>query len=149
MRCHLEFSTPVWSPWLKGDIDLLEKVQEKAVSMISGLKAKTYAEKLKELNLLSLADRRTRFDVIQVFKIIKGIDKMPFNTWFDLQTGRSTRGSHNLNIQIKFRNTEVAKNFFSVRAAKNWNELPSLIKESPNLSCFKKRLDKHMFGGLN
>ena len=149
VRCHLEFSTPVWSPWLKGDIDLLEKVQEKAVNMISGLKAKTYTEKLKELNLLSLADRRTRFDVIQVFKIIKGIDKVPFNTWFDLQPGRSTRGSHNLNIQLKFRKTDVAKNFFSVRAAKNWNELPSIIKDSPNLSCFKKHLDKHMFGGLN
>ena len=40
------------------------EVAKKAVNMISGLKAKTYTEKLKELNLLSLADRRTRFDVI-------------------------------------------------------------------------------------
>ena len=149
VRCHLEFSTPVWSPWLKGDIELIEKVQEKAVGMISGLKGKTYTEKLKELNLLSLADRRTRFDLIQVFKIIMGIDNVSFNTWFELQPARATRGSHPLNIQLKFRKTDVAKNFFSVRAARKWNDLPSLIKDSPNLSCFKKRLDKHMFGGQN
>jgi hypothetical protein len=149
VRCHLEFSTPIWSPWLKGDIELLERVQEKAVGMVSGLKGKTYIEKLKELNILSLADRRTRFDLIQVFKIVKGIDNVPLNTWFEFQPDRSTRGSHHLNIKIKFRKTDVAKNFFSVRAAKNWNELPSLIKDSPNLYCFKKRLDKHMFGGQN
>jgi ribonucleases P/MRP protein subunit RPP40 len=29
VRPHLEFSTPAWSPWLTGDKEVLEKVQEK------------------------------------------------------------------------------------------------------------------------
>jgi hypothetical protein len=31
VRPHLEFAVPAWSQWLKGDIETLEKVQEKAV----------------------------------------------------------------------------------------------------------------------
>jgi hypothetical protein len=31
VRPHLEFSTPVWSPWLLSDIQALERVQERAV----------------------------------------------------------------------------------------------------------------------
>ncbi len=31
VRPHLEFATPSWTPWLAGDKDVLEKVQEKAV----------------------------------------------------------------------------------------------------------------------
>ena len=53
---------------------LLENVQIRAVKMISGLKGKTYQEKLRELNLMSLEERRTRFDMIKVFKTIHGID---------------------------------------------------------------------------
>ncbi len=48
MRPHLEFASPAWSPWLEADKEVLEKVQKRAVNMISGLKAKTYEEKLRE-----------------------------------------------------------------------------------------------------
>ena len=34
---HLEFSTPAWAPWTEGDKYVLEKVQKKAVGMVSGL----------------------------------------------------------------------------------------------------------------
>jgi ribonuclease P/MRP protein subunit RPP40 len=58
VRPHLEFSSPAWSPWLQGDIDTLEKVQEKAVKMVSGLKGTTYQEKCEELGLNTLQERR-------------------------------------------------------------------------------------------
>ena len=31
VRPHMEFAVPVWSPYLKSDIDMLEKVQRRAV----------------------------------------------------------------------------------------------------------------------
>ncbi len=49
VRPHLEFVSPAWSPWLEADKEVLEKVQRRAVNMISGLKATTYEEKLREL----------------------------------------------------------------------------------------------------
>jgi ribonuclease P/MRP protein subunit RPP40 len=60
VRPHLEFSSPAWSPWLQGDIDTLEKVQEKAVKMVAGLKGETYQEKCAELGLETLEKRRER-----------------------------------------------------------------------------------------
>ena len=65
VRPHLEFASPAWSPWLEGDIDLLESVQKRFVKMVSGLTKTTYEERLKELNILSLKDRRIYFDLVE------------------------------------------------------------------------------------
>ena len=65
VRPHLEFSTQAWSPWTEGDKMALEKWQKKAVGMVpvSGLAAKTYEDKLKELGLQSLEERRYQADM--------------------------------------------------------------------------------------
>ena len=84
VRCHLEFSIPAWSPWSQCDIDILERVQKRAVNLITGLKGKSYLEKLQELGLMSLEQRRSRFDLLQTFKIIKGFDNVSKDIWFDL-----------------------------------------------------------------
>jgi hypothetical protein len=68
VRPHFEFSSIAWSPWHQKDIDTLEKVQKRAVSMVNGLTGATYAEKWAEIGLDSLSDRRTEADW---FKCIK------------------------------------------------------------------------------
>ena len=37
VRSHLEFGNVIWSPYLKGEMDLLERVQHRATRMIPGL----------------------------------------------------------------------------------------------------------------
>jgi ribonuclease P/MRP protein subunit RPP40 len=54
IRPHLEFSTPVWSPWTVADIDCLERVQKRAVKMVKGLRETEYSMRLKELGLATL-----------------------------------------------------------------------------------------------
>ena len=54
VRPHLEFSTQAWSPWTDADKSVLEKVQRRAVGMVSGLKETTYKARVKELGLQSL-----------------------------------------------------------------------------------------------
>ena len=81
---HLEFSVTAWSPCTVSDKEVLVKVQIKAVNLITGLKGETYLEKLHELGLLTLDQRRKRFDLIQTFKIIRGYDKVEADTWFNL-----------------------------------------------------------------
>ena len=49
--------------------------------MVSGLQGPTYEDKLRELQLLSLADRRTQYDLLQTFKIIRGIDNVNVDIW--------------------------------------------------------------------
>ena len=43
-----------------------------------------YGERLKKLNLTTLYYRRQRADVLQVFRIIKGIDKLDIGNFFEL-----------------------------------------------------------------
>ena len=91
MRCHLEFAVTGWSPWTVGDRDTQEKVQIKAINEITGLKGKTYMEKLQELGIQSLEQRRVRFDLIQTFEILRGYDKVEKGTWFTLVGSDVTR----------------------------------------------------------
>jgi hypothetical protein len=39
---HLEFAVPAWSPWTKADSEVLEKVQRRAVGMVTGSKSRDY-----------------------------------------------------------------------------------------------------------
>ena len=150
VRVHLEFCTPAWSPWTAGDVELLEQVQKRAVRNISGLKGNTYEEKLQELGLTTLKDRRLRTDLIQTFKILKGFDNVNSNTWFSFVEpthSRMTRHTSNpLNIQLKQARTEIRKNFFSVRIPEKWNSLPSEVRESKTIHMFKSRYDSWFKG---
>ena len=64
------------------DKEILEKVQKRAISMTSGLSGSTYKEKLREVGLTSLEERRKREDMIQVWKIFHGHDHVDKNKWF-------------------------------------------------------------------
>ena len=47
-----------------GDMEILERVQKRAVNFIVGLKSKDFADRLKELGLKSLEDRRKQLYMI-------------------------------------------------------------------------------------
>ena len=67
VRPHLEYAQNVWSPHLLKHIDILEKVQERATKLVDGLKNLDYSERLKKLDMTTLAFRRLRGDVIEIF----------------------------------------------------------------------------------
>ncbi len=48
----------------------MEKVPEKAIGQIVGLKGETYIERCRELDLETLAKRRFMQDMSQTFKIV-------------------------------------------------------------------------------
>ena len=56
----------------RGGKDCLEKVQRRAVRMISGLASNDYMDRLAELGLETLEERRHRIDMAQVYKIVTG-----------------------------------------------------------------------------
>ena len=76
VRPHLEYCIQAWNPYLQRDIDTLEKVQRRATKMMSGLEKVPYEERLKRLNLTTLKTRRIRGDLIEVFKVFKGLDDL-------------------------------------------------------------------------
>ncbi len=61
---------------------MLEKIQQRAEAMISGLKGNSYEERLRELGLTTLEERGHQADMVQTFKILRGFDKVKSDTWF-------------------------------------------------------------------
>ena len=124
MRPHLEFSTPAWAPWAEGDKNVLEKVQRKAVGMVSSLRSKVYEERLKELGLQTLEERRHQADMCMMHKIMHGLGGIDHRAWFEKACDgeRLTRvATDNLNVKVMNGRLDLRKNFFSVRSSSKWN----------------------------
>ena len=85
VRPRLEFCIQAWSPYLRKDIDMIERVQKRATKLVDGLKDVNYWDRLEATGLISLEKRRIRGDLIQVFKIMKGIDKVDYKKFFKYQ----------------------------------------------------------------
>ena len=66
-RPHLEYCIQVWRPYLKQDIDTLERKQRKTTKIIPELRDLSYEERLKECGLTTLETKRLRRDQIEVF----------------------------------------------------------------------------------
>ena len=109
----------------------------------------TYEDKLYELNLTTLEQRRERGDALQAFKIIKGIDDIGKHTYFDLVEADPNKtltrqNADRLNIKREKFNTEIGRHRFSTRVSGLWNKIPAFIKDSRDVNQFKNRYDLHM-----
>ena len=82
------------------DEDMIEGVQRRAIKMISSLSNLSYEERLKRLGMFSLRRRRLRGDMIEVFKMIHGVDRVNLVKHFCIdEDGRTSK--HSLCLKIR------------------------------------------------
>ena len=74
VRPHLEYAATIWNPYNHREIDSIERVQKRATRIVTCPRSLRYEDRLAELGMTSLADRRARGDQIQMFKCLKGIN---------------------------------------------------------------------------
>jgi hypothetical protein len=148
VRPKLEYCVQAWSPYLKKDKDKLEKVQHRATKMIHELKNKNYKERLAETRLTTLEERRIRGDLIETFKMIKGLSNVNYRDFFTIVSTNKTRG-HSLKLEKQRARLDLRKYTFSHRVVNEWNKLPDHVVKAESVNSFKNRYDNYVYSFIN
>ena len=133
VRPHLEYAVQVWNPtathgnWQT--ILELENVQRSFTRMIDNIGLLRYNERLKELGLTTLLERRARGDLIETFKILSG----------NVKYGRSLFKTSRSGVNVL--KDKRSNEFFTNRVANYWNKLPEKVTSANTVLTFKARLE--------
>ncbi|MDZ1603208.1 reverse transcriptase family protein, partial [Klebsiella pneumoniae] len=146
VRPHLEYCVQFWSPHFRKDVEALERVQRRFTRMLPGMENRSYEERLSVLGLFSLERRRMRGDLIEVYKMIRGIDRVDSQRLFPQVEQSVTRG-HKFKVKGGRYRGDVRGRFFTQRVVGAWNALPGEVVGSETLGTFKRLLDRYMDKG--
>ena len=109
---------------------------------------KPYELRLVDLNIQSLTKRRERGDLIQIFKIIKGIDDIKLDKGVNFNNSSvqqmKLRGHSYRMAREIVRNCPQRHNFLTNRVVNLWNKLPKTIENTESVNSFKNLLDVHV-----
>ncbi len=143
VRPHLDYGMPVWTPWLKKDVD--EQVQRRATKMVDGLRDLSYQERLLKLDLFPLSYRHLQCSLLWTFRIIRGTgSSLRLEDFFQLANTTHLRG-HPYKVTNERTRLDLRKFFFSQRVVRPWNSLPSETVSADTIRDFKRRLDSLLF----
>ena len=141
IRPHLDYGMTACPPGSSAESKLLEAVQSKATAMVWGLKRLNSEERRKNLGLMTLEQRRERGDLIEVFKMLKGLTRINPEVFWEV---RDARGGPRLVKEMAANGRKQRQTFFSYRVIQKWNLLPADVKAAKSLDSFKNRLDERI-----
>ena len=115
-------------------IDDLEKVQKRATKIFKQCRRLNYRQRLKFLNLPTLAFRRSRCDVIEVYKILAYYDPT-LPSILHRNVNSTTRGN-SLKLCTYRPKNDLCKYNFTVRVISLWNSVPTHVVTAVFARCF-------------
>lgn len=138
---NLEYFVQFWSQQFKKGVNRLETIQRRATKIIKGLENLPYEERLKEVGLFFLEERRLRGEPHYSIPVLKG--------WLQrerrLPLLREVHGEDKgqwVHLVLGEVSSCCMKNLFTVRIISNWNNLSRDVVKSPSLEFFKMCLDR-------
>lgn len=79
--------------------------------------------------------------MIQVFKIMHGINDMDRDSLFTMKDVDIDLRGHNMKIQKQHARLTIRKNSFTHRVVDHWNMLPKSAVEAASINIFKNEID--------
>jgi hypothetical protein len=107
-------------------IEKIESVQKRVTKQFPGMKNLSYPERLKKIGLPTLAYRRIRGDMIEVYNIIKGCYDREASSFLKLMSETGLRFSSRINsnkIVHQHVKSNKRKYAFTLRVSRRWNKL--------------------------
>ena len=111
VRPHLEYAVQAWCPNKISYINLLEGVQRRFTKCIPELNKLPYVMILKHLNLTTIETRRIRGDLIEVHRIMNGIEGIDCKLLFSKAPYDGTRG-HTMKLERNVMHLDICKYYF-------------------------------------
>ena len=110
--------------------------------MIEGMGKLSYEERLEALDLPTLHERARQNDLIQVYRVMNGIDSVQSGMFTRVTEfhKKCTRNSTKDNLVVKKSNLDVRRHSFTQRVIADWNALPQEVQQASNLKQFKASL---------
>ena len=141
IRPHLEYASPVWSPYKSGEVQSIENVQKFALKICRKAWDQNYESLLELFQVPSLEERRLYLDLCTMFKIVHNLCYFPSNIIHQHHTTRMTRVTSNRPENLYFAlpsfHTNQFQNSFIPRTIEAWNSLPpELLSCSLPSSCY-------------
>jgi hypothetical protein len=141
IRPTMLYASQVWFPHWRYEIDDLEGVQRRFTRRVVGLRYKSYGQRLRSLDLLSIESTCMAADLITVYKLLHGMHGITAKE-AGLQRSEGITRATGIKLRQQRVSKESLKSLFKFRAPKLWNALPLDILQSVTLSEFKRKLEK-------
>lgn len=142
VRPHLEYSSSVWDPYFKQDIQALEKVQRKGARFVTGVYSyrESVTSMLDQLQWPPLQQRRTNKRLVTFYKATNNLSPVTIPEYVTTSTGRTR--THDLAYIQLHTSYEQYKNSFLPRTIRDWNALPPDLVQTTSVDEFGLRLQK-------
>ena len=146
VRPHLEYCASIWSPHTHKYSHKLEMVQKRAARYCTNRYHNTSSvtDMLQDLNWETLESRRTKLQLVMMYKIINDLVDIPCDAYLTPATTR-TRAIHSKKLLQYPTRTDKFKFSFFPRTIPVWNSLPAPVAEAPDLVLFKQGLSSLSF----
>ena len=145
VRPVLEYAVSVWCPYMKKDIEKMEKVQQQFTKRVKGMSDLSYTGRLAKLKLPSLIYRRIRGDMIEVYKILNNYyDPVTTKSLLTLNNNSHSTRTNSMKLEKPSFNKQKYQMFFTNRVINLWNRLPQETVKSKTLNAFKNNIDANL-----
>ena len=163
VRSTMEYGATIWNPYLKGDIDKLERIQNRGVRFIK----KDYRSRepgsittmKRQLELETLEERRHSLHLILLYKVVEGL--VPALPTVDFVTTAKPKRNikakvykdcektniierrlikNSKGLKVPNCNTEQSKHSFFVETIVHWNQLPDKVVCADSVEAFTTAL---------
>ena len=159
-RSKLEYGSVVWDPYLKGDIDRLERIQRSAARFITGdyrsRQEGCVTDMLKKLELQPLEERRRHQRLTFLYKVVEGhvpainidhylqarrpkrtIRARQFENYIKTNIVENSVCNNNKCFQPISAKSDIFRHSYFVRTEYDWNKLSDNIVNSETVESFK------------
>lgn len=142
---HIDYCLPVWGYAPDVHLNPIQRLQNRAARIILGNFSHEVSgtDLVKELDWFNVQERRRYFTALTVFKSIKGPSPhymQDFFTFTEELNDRVTRSSEVGDMYVPRVCKQIFKQSIQYNGAKEWNNLPTSLRNVPTLYSFKKAL---------